>query len=96
VNRLAASGAAAHVLVADLESDALPDADQHHLRRVLRLRPDTVISLGDGAGRWRLVRLGPTDGVVSHGPVEIEARPVGSLLGSPSPRLTSPTWWSRS
>jgi 16S rRNA (uracil1498-N3)-methyltransferase len=55
---LSSSEAAAHVLVADVAVPVLASATRHHLERVLRLRPDTVISVGDGRGAWRLVRLG--------------------------------------
>jgi 16S rRNA (uracil1498-N3)-methyltransferase len=52
--------AAAHAFVDDLERPALSDEDRHHLERSLRLREDATISVADGAGRWRLCRLGST------------------------------------
>ncbi len=47
---------AGHVLVADVDT---PDADApttHHLGRVLRLRDGAVVTVTDGAGRWRTCR----------------------------------------
>lgn len=51
---------AAHVFVADLDDPELGPADAHHLERVLRLQPGQVVTVGDGAGRWRRCRwIGP-------------------------------------
>ena len=54
--------AAAHVFVGseELGTDgviALSDDTQHHLSRVLRLRDGVVISVCDGAGKWRLATV---------------------------------------
>jgi 16S rRNA (uracil1498-N3)-methyltransferase len=54
---LAAASSAAHVLVADVDNPELETTDRHHLERVLRLRPGTIITVGDGVGRWRAVHL---------------------------------------
>lgn len=59
---------AAHVFVDDLDAPVLETDDEHHLRRVLRLRPDDVVTVSDGAGRWRTARL-TADGVVPDGAV---------------------------
>jgi 16S rRNA (uracil1498-N3)-methyltransferase len=48
---------AAHALVADVGAPALSDADDHHLRRSLRLRDGEPITVTDGRGRWRPCRL---------------------------------------
>ncbi|MFV0307108.1 MAG: RsmE family RNA methyltransferase [Desertimonas sp.] len=48
--------AAAHVVVADVARPALDDADDHHLRRVLRLRDGAAVTVTDGAGAWRPCR----------------------------------------
>jgi 16S rRNA (uracil1498-N3)-methyltransferase len=47
---------AAHVFVDDLDAPALVDDDAHHLARVLRLRDGEAMTVGDGAGRWRMCR----------------------------------------
>ena len=52
----ASVGAHAHVVVADLVTLELDDADRHHLARVLRIRPGEVVTATDGAGRWRVGR----------------------------------------
>lgn len=50
-------------------SDPVPDAaDDHHLRRVLRLRPGELVCAADGAGGYRLCRW--TSGRVGLEPVE--------------------------
>jgi 16S rRNA (uracil1498-N3)-methyltransferase len=45
--------AAAHAFVTDLSAPVLTDEDDHHLFRVLRLRPGELVTVADGAGRWR-------------------------------------------
>src|SRR4051812_8115538 len=47
------SAARAHVFVADLEALALDPEDDHHLRRVLRLRAGETVTASDGEGGWR-------------------------------------------
>lgn len=49
---------AAHVFVESLHDPVLSADDDHHLRRVLRLRVEETISLSDGAGRWATAALG--------------------------------------
>jgi 16S rRNA (uracil1498-N3)-methyltransferase len=65
-------GSAAHVFVDSLEHPVLAADDDHHLRRVLRLRAGERISLADGGGRWMEAVL--TDaGVQATGEVHVEA-----------------------
>lgn len=49
-------GSAAHVFVESLRDPQLGTADDHHLRRVLRLRFGDTVSIGDGVGGWVLAR----------------------------------------
>lgn len=73
----ASADSAAHVLVPDVSAPLLCEADRHHLERVLRLRPGTAITVGDGAGAWRVVLL--SHDLEPVGPVivvEPEARPI--------------------
>ena len=46
--------ASAHVLVDDVESPSLSDADAHHVFRVLRVRDGETVTVTDGAGNWRV------------------------------------------
>ena len=50
--------AAAHVFVDDLEAPVASTEDRHHLERVLRLRAGELVTVSDGRGRWRWVRVG--------------------------------------
>lgn len=45
-------------LVDDIDAPELSPADHHHLSRVRRLRDGDPLTAGDGAGRFRPVRLG--------------------------------------
>lgn len=79
------------VFVDDLDAPALADGDDHHLRRVLRLRPGDPLTVADGAGRWRTARLGdrpePTGPVVEQ-PEPEPALTVGfSLVKGAKPEL---------
>ena len=52
----------AHLFVEPQQLDAdgpleLSDDNEHHLRRVLRLRDGEVVSVSDGDGRWRLTSV---------------------------------------
>jgi 16S rRNA (uracil1498-N3)-methyltransferase len=72
------AGAAAQVLVVDLDALELHDADVHHLARSLRLRDGEQVVACDGAGSWRLAAWHPDghDGVLDEaGPVQSEAAP---------------------
>ena len=53
----AARRASAHVLVADLDSLELGDADLRHLAGSLRLRDGEPVSSTDGRGGWRMCRF---------------------------------------
>jgi len=48
---------AAHVFVESLDAPTLTEPDEHHLARVLRIRPTDVVSVTDGTGRWGEARL---------------------------------------
>jgi len=73
----AAAAAAAHAFVADLGQPVLADADRHHLERVLRLRAGELLTVADGAGRWRVVRFG--DRLELDGPVVEDPSPGRSV-----------------
>lgn len=65
--------------VEDLDQPVLIDHDDHHLRRVLRLRAGDALSVADGRGRWRAARL------VAHG---LEATGPVVTWTTPSPPVT--------
>lgn len=64
------------MFVADLAGDGieLDPADEHHLRRVLRLRAGEPVSVSDGRGAWRWARVA-ADGLEPAGDVETVAAP---------------------
>jgi 16S rRNA (uracil1498-N3)-methyltransferase len=66
------------VFVDDLERPELDEADRRHLERSLRMRPGAAVTVSDGAGAWRTVRLGPT--LEPEGPVQAEERPRPGLV----------------
>jgi len=70
---------AAHVFVDDVGHPDLSAEDRHHLERVLRLRSDEKITVGDGAGRWRWCRLGGSGGPLS---------PLSGVFTDPRPEPT--------
>lgn len=85
--------AAAHVFVDDLDAPALRDDDAHHLNRVLRLRDGELVTLGDGAGRWRRAamtggRVVPIDEAVVVVPAAQPVTVVFALTKGDKPELT--------
>ncbi len=66
-----------HALVADVDAPELVADDRHHLERVLRLRSGDVLTVGDGAGRWRPCRFGD------------RIEPVGEVVSAAAPRPES-------
>jgi 16S rRNA (uracil1498-N3)-methyltransferase len=67
-----------HAFVADLEHPELTPEDEHHLGRVLRLRPGDPLTLSDGRGAWRPARFGS--------PPQIDGEVVE--VPAPSPPIT--------
>jgi 16S rRNA (uracil1498-N3)-methyltransferase len=66
-------GTAPHVVVADVAAPVLGEADRHHLDRVRRLRVGDLVSVTDGAGRWRWCRFG--DSIEAAGDVRVDPTP---------------------
>ncbi len=77
--------ASAHVFVTDLESPLLEPDDEHHVVRVLRVRPGEIVTVSDGRGSWRVCTMGdkgslvPSDDVVHR--EQTRARPVTVVFG---------------
>lgn len=63
-----------HAFVEDLDHPVLSDADDHHLRRALRLRDGSPCTVSDGQGRWRPCVLR------AAGP-----EPTGTIVAVPEP-----------
>lgn len=68
---------AAHVFVPDVGAPVLGTDDRHHLERVLRLRAGELVTVSDGRGRWRWVRMGAS--VEPLGEVQVEPEPSPAL-----------------
>ena len=73
------SKAAAHVFVEDLDLLELSEEDDHHLRRVLRIKAGERVTASDGRGRWRSCRLGAAG---------LEYEGVAGSDDPPAPRVT--------
>ncbi len=84
-------GSAAHVFVDSLASPVLSDEDEHHLRRVLRVRDSDVITVSDGAGRWVTARLTAGGVTVDSEPTTVDAPRAASII-SAIPKGDRPEW----
>jgi 16S rRNA (uracil1498-N3)-methyltransferase len=83
---------AAHVVVSSLEAPALEAADAHHLARVLRLRDGELVTVTDGAGRWRRCRW-IRGGLEPDGPTQVVARAEPSItIGFAPAKGDRPEW----
>ena len=79
----------------DGASMLLPDDVEHHLRRVMRLRDGELVSVTDGAGRWRMtvVRSGGGDLFVEAvGEVMVEVRPERFTIATAIPKGDRIDW----
>ena len=84
-------GSAAHVFVDSLAAPVLSEEDEHHLRRVLRIRDSDLITVSDGAGQWVTARL-TVDGVtVDSEPTTVDA-PHPATIVSAIPKGDRPEW----
>ena len=84
-------GSAAHIFVESLTHPQLADRDDHHLRRVLRIRESDPITVGDGAGCWVTARL-TADGLVVESEPLFEAVHRQSTVISAIPKGDRPEW----
>jgi 16S rRNA (uracil1498-N3)-methyltransferase len=66
--------ATAHVLVDDVDVPTADELAWHHLHRVLRVRDGELVTVTDGAGRWRPCRF-TTPGLAPDGEVVVEPAP---------------------
>jgi 16S rRNA (uracil1498-N3)-methyltransferase len=84
-------GAAAHVFVESLAAPQLDAADEHHLRRVLRIRSSDAITVSDGAGSWAAAGLSAA-GLLLESPVVAEPQPARSVVLSAIPKGDRLEW----
>jgi 16S rRNA (uracil1498-N3)-methyltransferase len=84
-------GSAAHVFVDSLDAPQLTVEDDHHLRRVLRIRDTDVITVGDGVGGWVNARL-TIDGLAVESERTLQAAPRASTVVSAIPKGDRPEW----
>jgi 16S rRNA (uracil1498-N3)-methyltransferase len=84
-------GSAAHVFVSSLDNPELTDEDDHHLRRVLRIRDADVVTLCDGAGKWVAARLTASGLVVDSEPTKEVALRSATVI-SAIPKGDRPEW----
>jgi 16S rRNA (uracil1498-N3)-methyltransferase len=84
-------GSAAHVFVESLQSPELADADDHHLRRVLRVRESDVVTVSDGLGLWVTARLAAGGLVVNSAPTQ-DPRPRPAVVVTAIPKGDRPEW----
>lgn len=84
--------AAAHVVVADVDFPSVDEASDHHVRRVLRVRPGDVVTVTDGVGGWRVCRL-TGDGLEPDGDPVVEPEPPDPVtIAFAIPKLDRPEW----
>jgi 16S rRNA (uracil1498-N3)-methyltransferase len=77
-------GSAAHVFASSLATPELTDEDDHHLRRVLRIRDTDVVTVGDGVGSWVAARLTAAGLIVESEPtIEVAPRPATVISAIP-------------
>ena len=82
---------AAHVFVESLGAPDLSDDDDHHLRRVLRIRPSDLITVSDGAGSWVTARL-LADGLSVESEPNVAAAPRPAIVLSAIPKGDRLEW----
>ncbi len=84
-------GSASHVFVESLDVPVLHDDDEHHLRRVLRIRQTDSITVGDGAGGWLVANL-LADGLSVASSPMFEPAPPSTTVLSAIPKGDRPEW----
>jgi 16S rRNA (uracil1498-N3)-methyltransferase len=84
--------AVAHVVVDDVDDPSLDEGSAHHLFRVLRVGDGELVTVTDGAGRWRECRA-VAGGLEPAGPaLGIERRPARLTVAVALPKADRPEW----
>lgn len=85
--------AAAHVLVDDVAAPVLAEPTAHHVFRVLRVGDGAVVTVTDGAGRWRVCRARGGGAVEPDGEIVTEPAPADPLtIAVAVPKAERPEW----
>ena len=84
--------AAAHVLVDDVDLPVLPEPTAHHVFRVLRVGDGDVVTVTDGAGRWRVCRAVSGATIEPAGDVQVAEPSTGLTIGVAIPKSDRPEW----
>ena len=84
-------GSAAHVFVESIAAPELRAEDEHHLRRVLRIRDSDVVTVSDGLGRWVTSRL-TAGGLIVDSELTEEPEPRPATVVSAIPKGDRPEW----
>jgi len=83
---------AAHVFVSSLESPALSDDDDHHLRRVLRIGPRDQLTISDGLGAWANALLSEAAGLQRTGEIVHEPAAAPTCVACAIAKGDRPEW----
>ncbi|HZX53475.1 MAG TPA: RsmE family RNA methyltransferase [Ilumatobacteraceae bacterium] len=84
-------GSAAHVFVTSLAVPQLNDADDHHLRKVLRIRETDILTASDGCGSWVTARL-TASGLTVASSATLEPGPPRTAVMTAIPKGDRPEW----
>lgn len=82
----------AHALVDSVEHPVASDELTRHLWSARRLRPDTAISVTDGAGAWRRMRVGSPGELLVDGEVQHVAAPEPVAVAFTPVKGERPEW----
>ena len=82
----------AHALVDSVEHPVASEELTRHLWSARRLRPDTAISVTDGAGSWRLVRVGSVGELIPDGEVHVVPAPAPVTVAFAPVKGERPEW----
>jgi 16S rRNA (uracil1498-N3)-methyltransferase len=84
-------GAAAHIVVDDIDTVAVDEAELHHVFRVLRTRDGELVTVTDGAGRWRQC-VARSGAIVPDGEVVTDLRQSTLTIACAIPKRDRPEW----
>lgn len=80
------------MLVDDVDAPALSDDAAHHVFRVLRVKPGEIVTVTDGAGRWRSCRAGAHELELAGDVLEVARRSRLLTVACTIPKQDRPEW----